>query len=135
MSDEDSGDHPNRVPLDHALEEEAERPVEERVSLAEAGDVAARVEVFADRASGPVVDLPRREARGHHRHPNRDLGLGRALEMGGDDGPRQAFAGLRGGVGEHRGGLERPESLHGDEVGVTGADADADEGAGRVHRL
>ena len=131
----DPRDHPHRVPSDHALEEEAERPVEEGISLAETGDVAARVEVLADHAGRPIVDLPRREAGGDHRHPDRDLGLARALEMRRYDGPRNAFAGLRGRVGEHRGGPERPEPLHGDEVGVARADADADEGAGCVHRL
>ena len=131
----DAGDDPHGVPLDHAREEEAERPVEEGVPLAETRHVAPRVEMPADRPGGLVVDLLRRKAGRHHRHPDRDLDLARPFEMGGDDGPGEALAGLRSRVGKHRGGLERPKPLHGDEVGIAGADADADEGAGRAHRL
>ena len=55
--------------------------------------------------------------------------------MGGDDGPGEAFAGLRSRVGKHRGGPERAKPLYGDEVGIARADPDADEGAGHAHRL
>ena len=117
-----TGNDFHRMVLRHAPEHVHEGTVEEGVPFAQHRHVAPGVEVAADLDGGAIVDILGGKAGRHHGHPDADFFV-MSIQMLGHDAAHQAFAVLRGRVGEHTGAPENPERLEGDQLRIARTDA------------
>ena len=114
------------------LAEIEERAVEERVALAQHGDVASGRDMGDDLVGRARIDLRLRELAVAERHADGDLLL-TAGQMRRHDRAREAVAGFGGRVGDDGRGAQDAQRLEGQQLRIAGADAEAVDGAG--HRL
>jgi hypothetical protein len=126
-----SGHHLDAIAGMQALVEIHEAAVEERIALAQHGDVAAVIEAGGDGLGGLVVGRAGGGAVGAHRHREGQFLGAFGNEPGGDaPGHAVAVACLR--VGDDGDVREDAGGLDGDKLRVAGADAEAVENAGHA---
>ncbi|MNL41335.1 hypothetical protein D3C87_1637390 [compost metagenome] len=96
----DARHHLGGIAIGQPLEQIHEGPVEERIALAQHGDIAAGIEMHGKLQGSLVVDILRRKALDAHGHHDRHLDLAVA-QIRRDDAAGEALAAVRRGIGDH----------------------------------